>query len=249
MQITVDAGRSPSVLWVTCPAGPCLIDTCSDVSLARRDALRCVVPCHEIVEHLGGETVLLHHGVFSLDGPDFTNSFAVSLSGVFAVEAVHLPGGFVALLGLRDVRSLAISLDYVMANPGCDWRSACLVASLESVFGALALGRSVAPPVTCTPPTHLPVPGHAPPPPTATDVRESRDISRTVSSSSAGGELASPSFPLPASPPASWVVSRLSTASQLKMLGQTHTIRESGMPSGAVTKSASSPRGSVVSLW
>ncbi len=129
VQITVGAGRSPSVLWVTCPAGPCLIDTCSDVFWVRRDALRCVVPCNEIVEHLGGETVLLHQGVLSLD----------SISGVFAVEA--LPGGFVALLGLRDVRSLAISLDYVMANPGCDWRSACLVASLESVFGALALVR------------------------------------------------------------------------------------------------------------
>jgi hypothetical protein len=188
VQITVGAGRSPSVLWVTCPAG---------------HALRCVVPCQETVEHLGGETVLLHQGFFSLDDPDFTNPFAVALSGVFAVEAGHLPGGFVALLGLPDVRSLAISLDYVMANPGCDWRSACLVASLESVFGTLALGRPIAPPVTGTPPAHSTVPEHAPPSSTATDVRESRDGSRTGSSSSAGGKLASPSFPLPASPPAS----------------------------------------------
>ncbi len=61
----------------------------------------------------------------------------------------------------------------------------------------LALGRPL------TSPTHLPVPGRAPPCPPANEAHESRDGSRTVGSSSAGGEPASPSFPLPASPPAS----------------------------------------------
>ncbi len=160
VQISVGVGgREPSVLWVTCPAGRCVVDTCSDISLARRDALRSLVPCRETVEHLGGETLLSHSGVFSLDGSEYSGPFSVSLSGVFAVEDDHFPGGFVALLGVCDLRSLSISLDYVMANPGCDWRSACVVASLESVFGTLALGRPLAPPVTGPPPTHLPVPG------------------------------------------------------------------------------------------
>ncbi len=204
MQISVGVdGREPSVLWVTCSAGRCLVDTCSDISLARRDALRSLVPCRETVEHLGGETLLSHSGIFSLDGSEYTGPFSVSLLGVFAVEDDQFPCGFVALLGVCDLRSLSILLDYVMANPGCDWRSACVVALLESVFGTLALGHPLAPPLAGTPPPYLPLPGRAPPCLATREElsQETRDGPRIECSSSAGGELAGPSFSMPASPP------------------------------------------------
>jgi hypothetical protein len=51
---------SPSVLHVSCPAGLCLIDTCSDVSMARREVLRGlrVSNLEVVIAHLGGETSL-----------------------------------------------------------------------------------------------------------------------------------------------------------------------------------------------
>ncbi len=162
VQISATANRlAPSILWVTCPSGWCLVDTCSDISLARRDALSNLSSCRETVEHLGGETMFEQSGVFSLDGPD-SGPFSVTLSGVFAVEPDHLPEGFVALLRVSDLRGLSISLDFVMANPGCDWRSACIVTSLESVFRTLGLGRPPASPITEVLPARSPVSGHAP---------------------------------------------------------------------------------------
>ncbi len=178
------------------------MDTCSDISLARRDALGNLSSCRETVEHLGGETMFEQSGVFSLDGPD-SGPFSVTLSGVFAVEPGHLPEGFVALLGVSDLRSLSISLDFVMANPGCDWRSAYIVTSLESVFRTLGLGRLPASPITEALPARSPVSGPTPPRPPASgellqDVRDGLLFNR---SSSSGGERVDPPAVLLSSPP------------------------------------------------
>jgi hypothetical protein len=61
---------SPSVLHVVCPAGLCLIDTCSDVSLARRDVLSRLhaAEASVIIGHMGGETNLSEVGTFVLEG-------------------------------------------------------------------------------------------------------------------------------------------------------------------------------------
>jgi hypothetical protein len=57
------------VLTVVCPTGRCLIDTCSDVSLARHDVLTNVRFVAEpvVVGHLGGETLLRQAGSLQLD--------------------------------------------------------------------------------------------------------------------------------------------------------------------------------------
>jgi hypothetical protein len=51
----------PQILSVMCPLGRCLVDTCSDVSVARRDVLSAVHytgPHNDVlVGHLGGETL------------------------------------------------------------------------------------------------------------------------------------------------------------------------------------------------
>jgi hypothetical protein len=135
---------SPVVLWVTCPSGRCLVDTCSDVSLAKRDALSNKEAAHVSIEHLGGETVLEESGVFSMDGP-LAGPYAVCLSNVMAVDADQLPDGFIALIGLPDARCLALSLDYIMAHPGCDWRLARPTTCLERMLRFLGLRRPLVP--------------------------------------------------------------------------------------------------------
>jgi hypothetical protein len=111
-------------------------DTCSDVSLAKRDALSNKAAAYVSMEHLGGETVLEESGVFSMDGP-LAGPYAVCLSNVMAVDADQLPDGFVALIGLPDVSCLDLSLDYIRAHPGCDWRAASEQPALSRCFDSL----------------------------------------------------------------------------------------------------------------
>ncbi len=116
---------SPQVLSVICPASWCLIDSCSDVSLARRVMMFNVTRAREVVlvSHLGGKTALDEFGTFSLiGGPG--QSGAVSLNGVFAIDGAELPEGVVALIGVADVSVMGLSLDFILANPGCEWTSA-----------------------------------------------------------------------------------------------------------------------------
>jgi hypothetical protein len=113
----------PSVLHVACPAGLCLIDTCSDVSLARRDVLSRLRAAGEsvVIEHLGGEASLSEVGTFVLEGD---RAPAEILDGVFAVDVGNLPAGVVALLGVSDLRRLGLSLDYIADHPGVHWEQA-----------------------------------------------------------------------------------------------------------------------------
>jgi hypothetical protein len=59
-----------AVLHVFCSAGLCLIDTCSDVSLARRDVLHPLQRVDDpvVISHLGGEICFDEVGSFVLEG-------------------------------------------------------------------------------------------------------------------------------------------------------------------------------------
>ncbi len=94
------------------------------LSLARREALThlCLSSAPIKIAHLGGETIFREMGTFHFDGrPPSLNTDC--LLGVMAVDETQLPEGAVALLGLPDIQTLKLSVDYVIAHPGCDWRS------------------------------------------------------------------------------------------------------------------------------
>ncbi len=96
----------------------CLIDTCSDVTLARRDVLTSVRRAETavVISHLGGETNLRDFGTLDLEPH---RACPVTLCNVFAVDAGGLPAGVVALIGMSDVIRLGLSLDRIAARPGC----------------------------------------------------------------------------------------------------------------------------------
>jgi hypothetical protein len=116
----------PQILSVMSPLGRCLLDTCSDVSIARRDVLQAISPASPdqsvLVGHLGGDTLLRLHGMFQLGRSDW--SPPVILSNVYVVDPGTLPAGVVALLGVADIQALGISLDAVLASPGRPWEDA-----------------------------------------------------------------------------------------------------------------------------
>ena len=121
------------------PCGRCLVDTCSDVSIARRDVLAGVRhngPEHAVVVgHLGGETILQDAGTFELDRSD--GAAPVELTDVYVVEPDMLPAGVIALLGVADVAALGISIDHVLSSPGCPWEQALpstLFARIKRAF-------------------------------------------------------------------------------------------------------------------
>jgi hypothetical protein len=126
----------PTVLHVVCSFGICLIDTCSDVSLARREVLREILEVDEpvVINHLGGETRLHDAGSFTLES---LRDSHVALQGVFAVNSSELPAGAVALLGVADVRLLGLSLDRIADDPGCHWEDARLRRPPRSVWSRL----------------------------------------------------------------------------------------------------------------
>jgi hypothetical protein len=106
-----------------CPAGLCLVDTCSDVSLARRDVLSRLQSADEsvVISHLGGETSHSEVESFVLEGAPSRTEI---LRDVFAIEAESLPAGVVALLGVADIHRLGLSLDYIADHPGSHWELA-----------------------------------------------------------------------------------------------------------------------------
>ncbi len=123
VQLSGNALNLPNnqILSVTCPLGLCLVDTCSDVSVARQDVLSEGFRVWDAVSvgHMGGETLLCETGTLRIDRS--TGGPSVVLPGVFVVEPAMLPAGVVALFGVADLRTLGISLDAVMARPGRPW--------------------------------------------------------------------------------------------------------------------------------
>jgi hypothetical protein len=114
---------APQILSVMSPLGRCLVDTCSDVSIARRDVLTGVQRADDdqtiLVGHLGGETLLYEMGSFEMSS--FDGSLPVVLTNVYVVEPEMLPAGVVSLLGVSDIRHIGLSLDAVMQAPGSPW--------------------------------------------------------------------------------------------------------------------------------
>jgi hypothetical protein len=115
---------SPAILAVVCPFGRCLIDTCSDVSVARLDVITDVRAVRHpvMVEHMGRETVLSEAGTLELRS--FSGAPSTFLRDVHVVAPELLPAGVVALLGVADIRALNLSLDAVIDNPDCIWERA-----------------------------------------------------------------------------------------------------------------------------
>jgi hypothetical protein len=115
--------HSPSaeLLSVATPVGMCIVDSCSDVTLARRDVLSRLhfAASPVVIAHLGGETILREAGSLVLGVPG-VDPDPFTLHNVLAVGAHDLPAGVVALIGVSDVRLLGISLDAILARPGCD---------------------------------------------------------------------------------------------------------------------------------
>jgi hypothetical protein len=114
--------RTPNteILSVSTPLGMCLVDSCSDITIARRDVLRDLgrVDAPIVVAHLGGDTILREAGTLQL-GVSGVDASMVTLHDVLAVGVLDLPDGIVALIGVADVRRLGLSLDAIMARPGC----------------------------------------------------------------------------------------------------------------------------------
>jgi hypothetical protein len=125
------------VLHILCSAGMCLIDTCSDVTIARRDVLTSIsrAATAVVVSHMGGETNLWDFGSLDLE-PGRTET--VTLCNVFAVDVGDLPAGVVALIGVSDVRRLGLSLDRIAAQrPGCSLQEARALGVAGRMFACL----------------------------------------------------------------------------------------------------------------
>jgi hypothetical protein len=137
--------NAPVALWVTCGIGRCILDTGSDVSLAL--SRNCLSPSAIEVSHLGGCTILQEMGTLHLDDP-LLGRPSPGIDGVFAVDPSALPGDAVALLGVPDIRRLALSLDYVLAHPGCDWHAARPSSCFDLCLRAVGVRRYRPPFVT-----------------------------------------------------------------------------------------------------
>ncbi len=111
----------PQILSVLTPLGRCLIDSCSDVSVARRDVLTDVHAADTAIV-VGGETFLNEVGTLRWRSSD--GDSAIVIHDVFVVKPSGLPAGVVALLGVGEIRRLGISLDAVLANPDREWELA-----------------------------------------------------------------------------------------------------------------------------
>ncbi len=110
------------------------MDTCSDVSVARREVLVGIhyVQHPVLVEHMGGETLLREAGALELRS--FSGAASTFLYDVRVVEPSMLPAGIVALFGVADIQSLNLSLDAIMANADRSWESSVR----RSWFGRMA---------------------------------------------------------------------------------------------------------------
>ncbi len=128
----------PQVLSVRTSIGRCLIDTCSDVSVSRRDVLFNVRQMLDpvVVGHMGGESLLYEAGSIRLESAEGTPP--VVLSDVFVVEPETLPAGIVELIGIADIQTFGISLDAVMALPDSHWTQVVPISFLGRCRRALS---------------------------------------------------------------------------------------------------------------
>ncbi len=156
VQMVTDSSLpSPAILAVLCPFGRCLIDTCSDVSVARRDVITGIhnVEHPVLVEHWGGETCLQEAG--TLEMRSFSGAAPTFLHDVHVIAPEMLPAGVVALLGVADIRALNLSLDAILDNPDCpsgrlsDWCNPPPCPSARRTPAPKRRGRIVPPPAKC----------------------------------------------------------------------------------------------------
>ncbi len=124
---------APQILSVMTPLGRCLLDTCSNVAIARRDVLTEVRRVNEsqtiLVGHLGGETLLEEVGVFEMVSSDG--------SPPVMVTNVNAPADVVSLLGITDIRYLDVSLDAVMQSPGSLWERSVRISLISRIRRAI----------------------------------------------------------------------------------------------------------------
>ena len=134
---------SAEILSVATPLGLCLVDSCSDVTLARRDVLSRLhlVASPVVVSPLGGDTILREAGSLTFGVPGVDSS-PITLHDVLAVGIAELPAGVVALIGVADVRLLGISLDAILARPGCDLAEAMGPRRRIGDFNSAAVGSA-----------------------------------------------------------------------------------------------------------
>jgi hypothetical protein len=128
------------ILYVETSHGRCLVDTCSEITIARVDVLTNVrlVPT-VVIGHMGGETTLNRAGDFEFRG--ISGQPTVCLAAVLGVEHYELPAGIVALLGVSEIRRLNLSLDTIMRNPGCCWTLVIAPLSPSSLPASTVPGR------------------------------------------------------------------------------------------------------------
>jgi hypothetical protein len=152
-----------SILSVQTSVGLCLVDTCSDVSVARRDVLSQthIVRHGVMVGHLGGETLLQEAGTLELTRA--LGQSPIALTEVFVVEPDMLPAGVVGLFGVADIAALGVSLDAVMANPGRPWEQSVPLSRFTRIRNSFRrfFGFARAAPAIAVR-TDLAIPDHAP---------------------------------------------------------------------------------------
>ena len=104
---------SPTMLFARHEGLILALDTCSEVSIGRKDLLKGLRLAKEPIclEGIGGTRGFCLEGDFSLG-----ENFQIT---VFGVEKGDLPPGVSILLGNRDLIDLGLSLDYVQGHPGC----------------------------------------------------------------------------------------------------------------------------------
>ncbi len=115
------AWHQSAVLCVRIEDELVILDSASDVSLARVDAL---IDVHDSyarvpIAHIEGQTIL------DKDLPDGDSLL------VHAVTVEQLPKGVVALFGINAIRELGISLDFVLANSGCTLQESRLLKGMS----------------------------------------------------------------------------------------------------------------------
>jgi hypothetical protein len=106
MLIVTDAGKGIA------------LDTCSEISIGSIQVLKNIRLTQKAVcvEGIGGTKIMELEGDISLaDKTEIT---------LFCVDPEELPPGTQVLLGLSSLKSLAVSLDFVLEHPGCELQAA-----------------------------------------------------------------------------------------------------------------------------
>ena len=110
-------GKEPSskVLFVADAGRSIALDTCSEISIGRRDILLNLRLAEKpiFIEGVGGTIFLEEEGDILLDDNKIKTT-------VFSVGQSNLPPNAQILLGIEDLKGLKVSLDFAMLHPGCE---------------------------------------------------------------------------------------------------------------------------------